>query len=172
MFSRQNMIALFWVSVAVAAVARYLDGWYVGITDTWTVQLHLEFIWTCALIASVFFIVMLLLGFLFLNVLGIGTGSSDPKNEKLVFTKNELLKADQEDEPWHNESQRQTASASWQGGSAPVYTDYRGYVRNAFTDEAEAYNQSEDKRRVINGHVSKQYVKNADGQYVASRRPS
>jgi len=170
MFSRQNMIALFWVSVAIAAVARYLDGWYLGITDTWTVQLHLEFIWTCALIASVFFIVMLLLGFLFLNVLCFGTGSSDPKNEKLVFTKQELLDADQADEAWHNKSMRETASASWQGGSAPVYTDYRGYVHNAFTDEVEAHNPTEDKRRVINGHASKRYVRNADGLYVASRR--
>lgn len=139
------------------------NGYGIVISEGWTIHPFgfLGILFFCAgvgsaglLAASLFFIV--------LSSFGLGTAEERPVSVD-DFTIEELRQLDKEEEPHWNETHRQTASAAWDGiGHSPVYEDYRGFLRNAHTNEAIGNNHT-DQRRVVNGKIVRFAGKNLRG---------
>lgn len=165
MFTQKGILTVLFLSAAGLVVVRSLNGTYFTPVDGYTYQLNTMDIQTGLFILMCACIGLLLLSMFVFGFLGVGLSGSDEKQQPLIFTKSELIQNDREDEYEWNESHRQTASAQYMGEyNNPTYEDYRGNLRDAITNEY-IYNNHTDRRRVVGGQVSSDYVELPDGTY-------
>jgi hypothetical protein len=160
MFTQKGLLFVVFISAPACYVLKTLARIYpnlsLEVTIGWSIPVPLEFLATLSFCLCVASIGLLILSMLVLGLLPSMPGLNWTEEERPVrvedFTVRELWEMDQEDEPHWNESHRQVASASWDGRNNPVYEDYKGYLRDAITNEVLCNNKT-DQRRVVGGKV-------------------
>jgi hypothetical protein len=171
MFSQRGLIIVGIGSIAAWFILGMFNGDFtIFLTDGIYFRFNLSFI------TGLFFVIACgCLGLFILSIFALGILpsmpglGSDEMEEELIFTKNELIEMDRDEEPHWNETHRQNSSASWDGGyGRAVYEDFRGNLRDSLTEEF-IYNNRTDRRRVANGKVSDRFDPTPDGKWKYKR---
>lgn len=157
MFSQKWLLAGVFLLFPLAYVANKFDnaGMVLVVWEGFEIRIF-EYIGTGAFVIAAGCLGLFLLSVFVLGILPNMPGLDNGQERKVSlsdFTIDELREMDREDEEVHNREWRSRAIASWDGGyNKPSYEDYRGYLRDAFTDRIICNNHT-DKRRVVGGKV-------------------